>query len=61
QADSVRVLLAAGADPDRRDLHHRATPLDWYYLRQDQAVRTPGYRIDPEVQRLLVPVTRRRH
>ena len=47
---SVRVLLAAGADPKQRDPHENLTPLEWSRRRARDQGSTPGHE---EVQRLL--------
>jgi hypothetical protein len=47
---SVRVLLAAGADPQRRDPNENLTPLEWSQRRARDHGSTPGHE---EVQRLL--------
>lgn len=53
RSDSVRHLLALGADPARRDTRFGGTPLDWCRVgRPDEAGR--GH---DEVEELLVPVT----
>ncbi len=47
---SVRVLLAAGADPQQRDPHENLTPLEWSQRRVRDHGSTPGHEV---VQRLL--------
>lgn len=52
--DSVRHLLARGADPARRDTRFDGTPLDWCRHRRDEIGPGAGH---DEVERLLVPCT----
>lgn len=53
--DSVRHLLARGADPARRDTRFDSTPLGWCGAgRRDEAGHGHGH---DEVEELLVPVT----
>lgn len=54
RADSVRHLLAAGADPGRRDSRFASTPLGW--CRHRRAETGPGHGHD-EVEEVLAPVT----
>ncbi len=54
QPDSVRLLLARGADPTRRDTRFGSTPLGW--CRQGRDEIGPGRRHD-EVEQLLQPIT----
>ncbi len=53
--DSVRHLLARGADPARRDTRFDSTPLGWCRAgRRDEVGRGHGH---DEVEELLAPVT----
>jgi uncharacterized protein len=54
RADSVRHLLARGADPGRRDSRFNSTPLGWCRHRRDEV--GPGHGHE-EVERLLAPIT----
>lgn len=52
--DSVRHLLAAGADPTRRDTRFDSTPLGWCRHQREQT--GPGHGHD-DVDQILAPVT----
>jgi len=54
RADSVRHLLAGGADPTRRDTRFAATPLSW--CRHQRAEVGPGHGHDA-VEAILRPLT----
>jgi len=54
RSDSVRRLLARGADPARRDARFGSTPLGW--CRHRQAETGPGHG-HAEVEEILGPVT----
>jgi len=54
RADSVRHLLAGGADPGRRDTRFDSTPLGW--CRHQREETGPGHGHD-EVEKFLAPVT----
>lgn len=54
RADSVRYLLARGADPGRRDARFGSTPLGWCRHRRDEI--GPGHGHD-EVEQILAPIT----
>jgi len=54
RADSVRHLLARGADPARRDTRFDSTPLGWCRHRHDET--GPGHGHD-DVEQLLAPLT----
>ena len=54
RADSVRQLLAHGADPARRDNRFGGTPLGW--CRHRRAEVGPGYGHDA-VEKILEPIT----
>jgi hypothetical protein len=54
RADSVRHLLARGADPARRDTRFDSTPLGW--SRQGREEAGPGHGHD-EVEEILVGIT----
>ncbi len=53
QADSVRHLLANGADPIRRDTRFNSTPLGWCRHGRGEAVPGNGH---DEVEQLLAPI-----
>jgi len=54
RAESVRHLLARGADPTRRDTRFDSTPLSWCRHRRDET--GPGHGHD-DVEQLLAPLT----
>lgn len=54
RADSVRHLLARGADPGRRDNRFDDTPLGWCRHRRDDTGLGHGRE---EVEKLLAPIT----
>lgn len=54
RADSVKHLLARGADPGRRDSRFDGTPLGWWRHRREKI--GPGHGHE-EVEQLLAPVT----
>lgn len=54
RADSVRHLLARGADPTRRDSRFDGTPLDW--CRHQREATGPGHGHD-EVEQVLASIT----
>ncbi len=54
QPDSVRRLLARGADPSRRDTRFGSTPLQWGRHQREQT--GPGHGHD-EVEEILGPIT----
>lgn len=54
RADSVRHLLAHGADPGRRDTRFGSTPLGWCRHQREQT--GPGHGHD-EVEEILAPIT----
>jgi len=54
RADSVRHLLARGADPGRRDTRFGGTPLGWCRHRRDETGHGHGHE---EVEQILAPIT----
>ena len=54
RADSVRRLLAHGADPARRDPRFDSTPLGWCRHRQEEVGTGHGH---AEVEQVLGPIT----
>lgn len=54
RADSVRQLLARGADPAHRDTRFDSSPLGW--CRQGREEAGPGHGHD-EVEKILAPIT----
>ena len=54
RGDSVRYLLARGADPRRRDTRFGGTPLGWCRHRREETGFGNGHE---EVEKLLTPVT----
>jgi len=54
RADSVRHLLARGADPGRRDTRFDGTPLGWCRHRRDETGPGQGHE---EVEQILAPIT----
>ncbi len=54
RADSVRHLLARGADPGRRDNRFDGTPLGWCRHRRDETGPGQGHE---EVEQILAPIT----
>lgn len=54
RADSVRHLLAHGADPNRQDTRFHGTPLDW--CRHQHEEEGPGHGHD-EAEQILRPIT----
>ena len=54
RADSVRHLLARGADPGRRDSRFDGTPLGWCRHRRDETGQGHGH---DEVEQILAPIT----
>lgn len=54
RTDSVRHLLAAGADPTRRDTRFDSTPLGWCRHQREQT--GPGHGHD-DVDQILAPIT----
>ena len=54
RADSVRLLLASGADPARRDTRFGSTPLGW--CRHQRAEVGSGHGHE-EVEKILEPIT----
>jgi ankyrin repeat protein len=54
RADSVRHLLAHGADPGRRDTRFGSTPLGW--CRHPREQTGPGHGRD-EIEEILAPIT----
>ncbi len=58
RADSVRHLLARGADPGRRDTRFGGTPLGWCRHRRDETGPGHGHGHGHEkVEQLLAPIT----
>lgn len=55
---SVRHLLARGADPNRRDIEHHATPLAWCRHRQAELATFGAHLLHghTEVERILRPL-----
>ncbi len=58
RADSVRHLLAHGADPGRRDTRFDGTPLSWCRHRRDEIGHGHGHQ---EVEQLLAQTTPNEH
>ncbi len=58
RADSVRHLLAHGADPGRRDTRFDGTPLGWCRHRRDEIGHGHGHQ---EVEQLLAQTTPNEH
>jgi len=56
RADSVRHLLARGADPGRRDNRFDGTPLGWCRHRRDETGPGQGQGHE-EVEQILEPIT----
>ena len=54
RADSVRHLLARGADPRRRDSRFDSTPLGWSRHRREETGPGNGHE---EVEQILAPIT----
>ncbi len=54
RADSVRHLLARGADPSRRDTRFGSTPLGWCRHQQEQTGPDHGH---DEAEQILAPIT----
>jgi len=54
RADSVRHLLARGADPGRRDKRFDGTPLAWCRHRRNETGPGKGHE---EVEQILAPIT----
>lgn len=54
---AVRHLLARGADPNRRDGEHNATPLDWCRHRHAELARFGEQPTHTEAEHMLAPLT----